>query len=76
MPSSEERPAEAPGGGGPKVAARKPQASPGIVREFLTFLRERKLLWLSPIFIILLLLSVFIFLTEGSALVPFIYAIF
>jgi len=55
---------------------REPEPQPGIVKEFLIFLKERKLLWLSPIILILVLLSVFIFLTEGSALVPFIYAIF
>ncbi|MCB1155302.1 MAG: hypothetical protein H6684_14125 [Deltaproteobacteria bacterium] len=44
-----------------------------IVKEFFVFLKEEKLLWLSPIVIILLLLAVFIFATEGSAVLPFIY---
>ena len=47
-----------------------------IVLEFLDFLKHSKKWWLAPIFIILILLSVFIFLTEGSALMPFIYALF
>ena len=44
-----------------------------IIKEFFVFLKEEKLLWLSPIVIILLLLAIFIFMTEGSAVLPFIY---
>lgn len=44
-----------------------------ILKEFLIFLKEEKLMWLSPIVIILLLLAIFIFMTEGSAVLPFIY---
>lgn len=47
-----------------------------IVKEFWDFLLHRKLMWIAPILVILLALSAFIFLTEGSALVPFIYAVF
>jgi flagellar biosynthesis component FlhA len=47
-----------------------------IIKEFWEFLKVRKKWWLGPIVIILLLLGVFIILTEGSALAPFIYAIF
>ena len=47
-----------------------------LMREFWDFLLHRKLLWMSPIIVILALLSVFIFLTEGSAVLPFIYAVF
>jgi hypothetical protein len=36
----------------------------------------RKKYWLTPIFIVLLLLSTLIVLTQGSALAPFIYALF
>jgi len=45
-------------------------------REFWQFVRERKKLWLLPIFLILLLLSGIITLTAGSALAPFIYSLF
>ncbi len=45
-------------------------------REFWHFVRERKKLWLVPIFLILLLLSGIITLTAGSALAPFIYSLF
>ncbi len=48
----------------------------GIIKEFFAFLKERKLWWLTPIIVILGLLSVFIVLTESSALMPFIYAVF
>jgi hypothetical protein len=47
-----------------------------ILREFWEFLRVRKKYWLTPIFIVLLLLSALIVLTQGSALAPFIYALF
>lgn len=47
-----------------------------IIREFWVFLKERKKWWLLPIVIFLLLLGVLIVLTEGSALAPFIYALF
>ena len=47
-----------------------------IIREFWNFLKVRKKWWLAPIIIFLTLLGVLIFLTEGSALAPFIYALF
>lgn len=48
----------------------------GILKEFWTFLRVRKKLWLAPIVVVLVLLSLLIVLTQGSALAPFIYALF
>ena len=47
-----------------------------IVKEFWEFLRIRKKWWLTPIVLFLLLLGFLIILTEGSALAPFIYALF
>ncbi|MEQ9105589.1 MAG: DUF5989 family protein [Rhodothermales bacterium] len=47
-----------------------------ILAEFWTFLKMRRKLWLAPIVFILLLLSLLIVLTQGSALAPFIYALF
>jgi len=47
-----------------------------IVREFFEFLRYRKKWWLTPIVIVLILLGALIVFTEGSALAPFIYAVF
>lgn len=47
-----------------------------ILREFWQFLKVRKKLWLAPIVVVLVLLSLLIVLTQGSALAPFIYALF
>lgn len=47
-----------------------------ILSELWEFLRVRKKWWLLPIIIFLVLLGGLIILTHGSALAPFIYAIF
>lgn len=47
-----------------------------ILREFWRFLRVRKKYWLAPIVAVLVLLSLLIVLTQGSALAPFIYSFF
>ena len=47
-----------------------------IAVEFLEFLKVRKKYWLLPIVFMLLGLGALMILTEGSALAPFIYAIF
>ena len=47
-----------------------------IFRELWLFMKVRKKWWLGPILVILLLLGLVIVFTEGSALAPFIYAIF
>jgi len=47
-----------------------------ILKEFWDFMKVRKKWWLAPIVMMLLLLSLLIVFTEGSALAPFIYAIF
>ena len=47
-----------------------------IIKEFWHYLKARKKWWLAPIIIFLLLLGALIIFTEGSALAPFIYAIF
>lgn len=48
----------------------------GIAREFFQFIKYRKKWWLTPIIVLLMLLGALIVLTEGSALAPFIYALF
>ncbi len=48
----------------------------GILKEFWDFLRVRKKWWLAPIIIILFLLGMLIFFTQGSAVTPFIYTLF
>lgn len=47
-----------------------------IISEFWKFLKARKKWWLAPVVIFLLLLGALIILTEGSAIAPFIYALF
>lgn len=47
-----------------------------ILKEFWDFLRVRKKWWLAPIIIMLLLLGLLIFLTQSSAVAPFIYTLF
>jgi len=47
-----------------------------ILGEFWNFLKVRKKFWLAPIIVILVLLSLVIVLAQGSALAPFIYALF
>jgi hypothetical protein len=47
-----------------------------IIKELFSFLSERKKYWLMPIVFILLALGLLIVLTQGSALAPFIYALF
>jgi hypothetical protein len=47
-----------------------------ILAEFWDFIKVRKKWWLAPIIIFLVLLSLLIVLTEGSALAPFIYTLF
>ena len=46
------------------------------IREFWEFIKVRKKWWLTPIFVMLLLLGALIVLTEGSAIAPFIYTLF
>jgi len=47
-----------------------------ILAEFFQFMKERKKWWLGPIVILLVLLGLLIVLTEGSAVAPFVYALF
>ena len=47
-----------------------------LLKEFAQFLWYRKLWWMAPIVVILLALGLLIVFTEGSALAPFIYAVF
>ena len=47
-----------------------------ILSELWEFLRVRKKWWLMPVVVFLVMLGTLIVLTEGSALAPFIYALF
>jgi hypothetical protein len=46
------------------------------LKEFFRFLLVRKKFWLLPIMIALLVVSILVVVTEGTAVAPFIYAIF
>ena len=47
-----------------------------IIGELWSFMKVRKKWWLGPIVTMLVLLGALIFLTQGSAVAPFIYTIF
>jgi hypothetical protein len=47
-----------------------------ILREFLTFLRAEKKLWLTPIVLCLLIMGFILVAVKGSAIAPFIYSFF
>jgi len=47
-----------------------------ILSELYDFIKQRKKWWLVPIIIFLVLFGALIILAEGSALAPFIYALF
>lgn len=48
----------------------------GKLAEIWGFIRVRRKYWLAPIIIVLLLLGVVLVAAQGSALAPFIYAVF
>jgi hypothetical protein len=48
----------------------------GLVREFGLFIKEDRTWWLVPIVVALVGLASFIIFVQGSALAPFIYALF
>ena len=54
----------------------KKESKISIISEFWDFLKTRKKWWLRPIVFILLLMSLLIVLTEGSAVAPFVYTLF
>ena len=47
-----------------------------ILSEFWDFIKHRKKWWLLPIVMFLVLFGTLIVMTEGSAIAPFIYALF
>jgi hypothetical protein len=48
----------------------------GLFREFGMFLKEDRTWWLAPILMLLVGLGAFVIFAQGSALAPFIYALF
>ena len=51
-------------------------AKASTLKEIWSFLRVRKKWWLLPVVVLLGLIGALLVLTEGSALAPFIYALF
>ena len=47
-----------------------------IIGEFFQFLKERKMLWMTPIIVVFILLAVLIVVAQQNAILPFIYALF
>jgi NAD/NADP transhydrogenase beta subunit len=48
----------------------------GILGELFSFLWQRKLWWLLPMIVMLLIFGVLLVLAQGSAIAPFIYTLF
>jgi len=48
----------------------------GIMGELLEFFWERKLWWMIPMILVLLLFGLLIVFTQGTAVAPFIYTLF
>ena len=48
----------------------------GIFGEFITFLWERKLWWMIPMVIVLVVFGLLLVFAQSSALAPFIYTLF
>jgi hypothetical protein len=55
---------------------KKIKSVAALMGEFWAFMRIQKKWWLAPLIVVLLLMGMLIILTEGSALAPFIYALF
>ena len=47
-----------------------------LFKDLWEFMKERKVYWMAPVVIILVLLGGLIILTQGSAVAPFIYTLF
>jgi hypothetical protein len=47
-----------------------------VIRQFGAFLNQRRKWWLYPVALMLLLIGALLVFTQGSAVAPFIYALF
>jgi hypothetical protein len=47
-----------------------------LLKDLWRFMRQRKKLWLAPIIILLVLVGLFIVLSQSSALAPLLYTLF
>ena len=48
----------------------------GIIGELFSFLWQRKLWWLIPMILVIVLFGVLLIFAQGSAIAPFIYTLF
>ncbi|MEX0700667.1 MAG: DUF5989 family protein [Planctomycetales bacterium] len=55
-------------------ARQAAEAPPGLIAEFVDFLRNNKKWWLTPIIVVLLMVGALL-IASGTALSPFIYVI-
>ena len=46
------------------------------IKEFWVYMKERKKLWLLPLFVIFMLVGVLLIIAKGSVIAPFIYTLF
>ncbi len=51
------------------------QSQPGLVREFIDFLKHERKWWLTPIVVVLILVAALV-MPSGTAAVPFVYTLF
>lgn len=58
------------------LALKATMARLGIAGELLSFLWQRKLWWLIPLMMTLLLFGLVLIFSQGSAIAPFIYTLF
>ena len=47
-----------------------------VLRSFFKFMYEKKVYWMYPIIIVVILIGILVLLGEGSAVSPFIYSLF
>jgi hypothetical protein len=47
-----------------------------LIREFITYAKENKKMWLIPVIIFLIMFGALLFFAKGSVVAPFIYTLF
>jgi hypothetical protein len=47
-----------------------------LLKTFMAFMKARKLYWLAPLILILMIFGIFLVFAETSAIAPFIYTLF
>lgn len=58
------------------VRSFRPMPQPSLPAELWAFMRARKKLWLLPLVLVLLAVGAVVTVAQGSALAPFLYALF